>query len=37
MSDHEDRLEELQASGETIAKLAENAELFSQAAEAFRA
>lgn len=37
MSDNEDRLEELQASGETIAKLAEQPELFTQAAAAFRA
>lgn len=37
MSSNDERLEELRASGETIGKLAENAELFTAAAEAFRA
>jgi hypothetical protein len=37
MSNIDERLEELQASGETIAELAKNPELFNQAATAFRA
>jgi len=37
MTDKDQRLEELQASGETIGQLAENPELFAEAAEAFRA
>ena len=37
MTDKDHRLEELQASGETIGQLAENPELFKEAAEAFRA
>ncbi|HEX6658817.1 MAG TPA: hypothetical protein VF065_12080, partial [Ilumatobacter sp.] len=37
MTDKDQRLEELQASGETIGQLAERPELFAEAAEAFRA
>ena len=37
MTNHDERLEELRASGETIAELAEQPELFAAAAEAFRA
>jgi hypothetical protein len=37
MPDKDQRLEELQASGETIGQLAEKPELFAEAAEAFRA
>ena len=37
MTDKDQRLEELQASGETIGQLAEQPELFAEAAEAFRA
>ena len=37
MTDKDHRLEELQASGETIGQLAEHPDLFKEAAEAFRA
>jgi hypothetical protein len=37
MTTHDERLEELQASGQTIAELAEKPELFAEAIEAFRA